>query len=84
MQIKKQTLQEYAERVSQEAQMKILKEIEKTTKEIAEEQNIDIVLAGGILFVDEKIDITKEVVSRMNKKYAAKKKKEMKPKVTTK
>ncbi len=73
-----QALQERAERVSQEAQMAIFKEIEATAQEIAFEKGLDIVLAGGVLFVSEKLDISTEVVTKMNAKYAQKKKQDQK------
>lgn len=72
IQIKQKSFQEYAERVTQEAQMNIFKEIEAATKEYALENNIDFVFAGGALYVRETFDISKEITERMNAKYRAK------------
>lgn len=73
IQIKTQSLQEYAERVSQEAQMSVFKEIEAATHEVALEMQLDLVLAGGALYVSEKIDVSQVVVEKMNIKYQAQK-----------
>ncbi len=74
IQIKQQSFQEYAERVTQEAQMSIFREIETATKEYAQEQKIDFVFAGGALYVNEKFDISQLIADRMNAKYLASKK----------
>ena len=73
-----QSLQERAERVAQEAQMAVFKDIELASQEVALEMGFDIVLAGGVLYVSPKLDISSELVSKMNSKYAAKKKQEQK------
>lgn len=82
--IKAQSLEQYGERAMQEAQMKILKEIENTLKEISKEQSINAVFAGGFLYADEWLNISNEVVERMNKAYAATKKKDDKKPAATK
>jgi len=69
-----QSLQEHAERVAQEAQMTVFKDIEAAAQDIAMEKGFDIVLAGGVLFVSSKLDISAEVITRMNANYANKKK----------
>lgn len=76
IQIKQQGTEEFAQRISQEAQMTILKNIEIATKEIAQERGFDIVIGGGALYVNKQYDISDEVAARMNKKHAEKKKKE--------
>ena len=77
--IKTQSLQEYAERISQEAQMAVFKEIETAAQEIALDMSLDIVFAGGVLYVAPKLDVSAELIKKMNTKYAAKKKQEQKP-----
>lgn len=79
IEIKTQGLREFAERISQEAQMKIFKQIEEATSEVAQEKGYDIVLAGGAIYVNPKLDISHEVVERMNKKYNEKQKRQAKP-----
>ena len=76
--IKSQSLQEYAERVAQEAQMAVFKEIEAAAHEVALEMGLDIVLAGGVLYVSEKLDISANLITKMNTKYVAKKKQDQK------
>ena len=73
-----QSLQEDAERVSQEAQMAVFKEIETASHEIAMEMGLDIVLAGGVLYVSPKLDVSAELITKMNTKYGSKKKLEQK------
>ena len=73
IQIKTQSLQEYAERTSQEAQLAVFKEIEAATHEVAQEMQLDLVLAGGALYVSEKIDVSHMVIEKMNAKYQAQK-----------
>jgi Skp family chaperone for outer membrane proteins len=71
-------LQERAERVSQEAQMAVFKEIETISQEIALEMGLDLILAGGVLYVSPKLDVSAELIAKMNTKYASKKKQEQK------
>lgn len=73
-----QSLQESAERMAQEAQMAVFKEIESAAQEIALDKGLDIVLAGGVLFVAPKLDISNDVITKMNAKYDQKKKQDQK------
>lgn len=74
IQVKQQSFQEYAERVTQEAQMSIFREIETATKEYAQENKVDFVFAGGALYVDPKFEISDIITERMNAKYRSQKK----------
>lgn len=83
IEVKKQGLEEYQARAAQEAQMKLLKEVEETTEEVRKERGLVIVFAGGTLAVDPSIDLSIEVATRMNKKHAAKKERQTPSRITT-
>jgi len=68
-----QSFQETAERVSQEAQVVIFREIETVAKEYAQANGIDMIFAGGAIYVNEKYDISDTIANMMNKKYLAQK-----------
>ena len=42
------------------------------------EMGLDIVLAGGVLYVSPKLDVSAELITKMNTKYGSKKKLEQK------
>jgi len=74
IQIEGRALEQYQQGVQQEIQMHFVKEFEKATQEIAKEKDLGAVSAGGFIYVSEEMDITQEVVDRLNKKYAQTKK----------
>ena len=78
IEIEIQSMKELEQEMQQEAQMRILTEIDKIVDEIFKEQNIDILLSGGIAKVKSKFDISEDIAKRMNEQYD-KKKKKLKP-----
>jgi Skp family chaperone for outer membrane proteins len=74
-QLKEKGLQEYMQRVYQELEGKMLKKIQAAADEIARQEGLIIVLAGGIVYSDEKLDISDKVFKKMNEQYNQEKKK---------
>lgn len=74
----KQVRQQQAQRNLQEmyegSQLALYKQIGDVAKEVAQAKGVQIVQAGGILYADPEIDISKEVLDRANQKYVAQKK----------
>jgi outer membrane protein len=71
--VKRQMLEEGSNQIMQEVQMKILKKIEDTVGGIAREEGLDLVHGMGIVFASAKVDLTQQVVERMNAEYAKQK-----------
>ncbi len=61
---------------AQDLQMKMYEKIQKTTGDFAEKQGWDLVMLGGALYVNKRIDITDEILALLNKEYDAQKAKE--------
>jgi len=72
---KKQTFQDYAERLQQEAEKKIFDKLSQTAKAIAEKLSIDIIVAN-VVYASEKIDISDEFITHLNAEFHKKKEKE--------
>lgn len=70
-----QTAQQYAQGAEEDLRSKVLRKTQKVVADIAKERGLKIVFAGGILYADELLDITQEVVTRLNKEYEQEKKK---------
>lgn len=70
IEIEYQSLQAYEQRMSQEAQMEILKDIEVATQEIAQENDIDMITAGSVIFAKKDLNMTDKVLVRVNENYA--------------
>lgn len=75
MEIEYQSLQAYEQRMSQEAQMAIVKDIEEATDQILAENDYDMVVAGGVIACKKEYDITDKVLARVNANYIAQQKK---------
>jgi Skp family chaperone for outer membrane proteins len=75
IEIKYQSLQAYEQRLSQEAQMEVLKDIELATAEVAAEKDIDMITAGAVIFAKKDLNVTDEVLARVNKNYTVAKSK---------
>lgn len=67
--IEQRAAQEIPQQRVQMAQMEILKKIENAAQKIAKDLGIDIVLAGGTLYVNERLDITQLIADELNKGY---------------
>jgi len=67
-----QLLQEDTKRVFQVRQNNIVQDIQKNileqAREIAVEENYDMILTGGAIYVGPKIDITQKILKRMSEK----------------
>lgn len=75
IEIEYQSLQAYEQRMSQDAQMEVLKDIEIATREIAAEKDIDMITAGAVIFAKKELDVTNEVLARVNQNYTVAKSK---------
>lgn len=74
--IKLQSAQEYAEKADQQARMKVLKKIQEEAMALAKDENRILVMAGGVIYGEQPVDLTQKVLTRLNDKYKAGKKKE--------
>jgi outer membrane protein len=75
IQIEYESLQATEQRMSQEAQMEIVKDIEDATKQIAQEEDMDMITAGAVVYAKAELNMTDKVLARVNQNYAANKKK---------
>jgi outer membrane protein len=73
--IKLQSAQEYAEKADQQARMKVLKKIQEEAMSLAKEENRILVLAGGVIYGEQPVDLTQKVLTRLNANYSAEKSK---------
>ena len=73
VEIAAQAAQSYQNRVVQEAQASIFAKVEKIVNDIAKAQGWDLVIIGGGIYVDPRIDITNAVLDALNKEYKPKK-----------
>ena len=69
-------LQEDAERVSKKSKWQYLKKLKQLPKCL--EMGLDLILAGGVLYVSPKLDVSAELIAKMNTKYGSKKRQEQK------
>lgn len=78
--VKQQQAQRGLQEMYETTQMELYKQLGDITKEIAQEQGVLVVQAGGILYADPAVDISNTIVERANQKYtSAKKATENKP-----
>ncbi|MGE0206470.1 MAG: OmpH family outer membrane protein [Candidatus Babeliales bacterium] len=73
--IKLQGAQEYAQSAEEKARMRILKKIQDEAEGLAKEEGRIMVIAGGVIYGAQPIDLTSKVTERLNKKYKAEKEK---------
>lgn len=69
---KEKMLQDYAQRLQQDAEKKIFEKLTQTAKVIAEKLSIDIIVAN-VVYASEKIDISDEFITYLNNEYRKKK-----------
>ena len=74
IEIDSQTAKELEARMQEEAQMKLLAAVDKAAEEIQKEQNIDILLSGGVMKSKPQFDLSHDIAVRMNEHYAKTKK----------
>ena len=79
VEIAAQAAQSYQNRVVQEAQASIFAKVEKIVNDIAKAQGWDLVIIGGGIYVNPRIDITDDVLAALNKEYKPKKAAPVKP-----
>lgn len=71
--IAEESARSYYSQISQQIYADMIGKIEKVVKELAAARNYLVVLAGPVLYVSTAIDITKDVISELNKRYKPKK-----------
>jgi Skp family chaperone for outer membrane proteins len=81
--VKMQNIEEHRAKAVAETEASLIEKISEEAEEIRQERGIGMVLAGGILAIDPAKDLSSEVSTRMNKKYAAKKERQAPARVTT-
>ena len=69
--IKLQSAQEYAEKADQQARVKVLKKIQEEAVTLAKDENRILVMAGGVIYGEQPVDLTQKVLTRLNDKYSA-------------
>ena len=55
-----------------ELRNKLAKQVEEVVKELAREENIDLILSEGLVYFSERMDISDKVIARLRKKFEAK------------
>jgi outer membrane protein len=55
-----------------ELRTKLAQQVEEVVRELAKEQNIDLILSEGIVYASERIDISDKVVERLRSSLKAK------------
>lgn len=83
LEISAQAAESYQMKKFQEIQNEIVGKIEKIAKEIAVQQGWDLVIVGGGIYVNPRVDITDDVLSALNKAYKPTKKAAPKPAAKT-
>lgn len=79
MEVKSAMLQRDMQEAGNRAQAEIFKEVERASAEVAQQKGYDVILANGVLYASPKLDVTYEIVTNMNEKYAEHKKRQEKP-----
>ncbi len=73
---KKQTFQEYAERLQREAEMKMFEKLSQTAKIIAQKLGVDIIVAN-VVYAVEDMYVSGEFITYLNNEYRNKKAKDV-------
>jgi len=55
-----------------ELRARLAKQVEEVVKELAKEENIDLILSEGLVYYSKRIDISDKVIARLKKKFDAK------------
>ena len=69
LEIQEKQAQSHLQQMYEKGQADIYKEIEAVAKEIAQEEGILEIQAGGFLYADPSLDITNAIANRLNKRY---------------
>lgn len=54
-----------------ELRTKLVKQVEEVVAELAREENIDLILSEGLVYVSKRIDISDQVIGRLREKFEA-------------
>jgi outer membrane protein len=52
-----------------ELRTKLVKQVEEVVRQIAKEQNIDLIVSEGVVYFSERIDISAQVVDRLKEEF---------------
>lgn len=52
-----------------ELRAKLAKQVKEVVAELAREENIDLILGEGLVYVDERIDISDQIIERLKEKF---------------
>ena len=55
-----------------ELRTKLAQQVEEVVAELAREENIDLILSEGLVYVSKRIDISDQVIARLREKFEAK------------
>lgn len=71
LKIEAQAYQNHSQKELQKVQGQFGEKVRLTVEKVAQQEGVDIVIPGPVLYVREKCDITKKVIERLNNDYRA-------------